>query len=58
MNQETHLDIVEAKESIVRAQQRLRDNLFGSSHVHMGHAVMVLDRILGRERPGDSTGTD
>lgn len=64
-NEETRLDIVEAKEAIERAMDRCSDGSIGSARTHMRHAIVALERILGRMRdeetgppPDDYQGRD
>lgn len=50
LDQDTRLDIVEAKEAVERALDRLNTDLPGSARSHMRHAIVALERILGRMR--------
>ena len=47
---ETRLDLIEVKEAVERATERVSNDNPGSARVHLRHAVFVLDRILGRIR--------
>lgn len=53
MDEETRRDIVEAKETLERVDQRwvLRP---GSARVHLIHALMVLKRILDKHAENEA----
>lgn len=50
MDEETRMDVVEAKEALDRADERWLDDNPGSARRHMIHALVVLERILAREK--------
>lgn len=50
LDHDTRLDLVETKEAIERALDRLNTDLPGSARSHMRHAIVALERVLGRDR--------
>lgn len=48
MDEETRMDVVEAKEALDRADERWLSDNPGSARRHMIHALVVLERILKR----------
>jgi hypothetical protein len=50
MEQETVLALVEAKESLERALDRLRDDNPGSARSHISHAMALIESMLAKGR--------
>lgn len=58
MDEETRLDLVEAKEAMERADERCNDGSIGSARRHLKHAIYVLERILGRNAKNEGNGPE